>query len=457
MFARSQPVLTSVIYRVGRGDICNTIYHLLPRYSSDRGKRLYSTDERKNTKKTISNAPTEFTSNVLLTSKRLRSINNAVEKIRCTDEISEASRQMSHADANKNPSKPLPFNVKPIDPATRKAQRALRQNTSTLRSIRKQVIDPYIQLTKPRLTVLVMLSAICSYALSPNAASMSQLTWLTIGTTLCSGSANAINMAREPEFDRHMSRTQTRPVVRGAVTPAQAYKYAAAIGTIGVGTLLFGVNPTVAALGAFNIVLYAWIYTSLKRKHVINTWIGAIVGAIPPLMGWGAASSLMDPGAWCLAGLLYAWQFPHFNALSHIVRKEYKKAGYVMLAWTNPKHNAKVSLRYSLLMFPLCFGLAYFNVTDWLFLVDSSLVNGWITYWAFKFYQQQKRNFSPEIVKNESAFNQGLKLAKVYARETMLASVMHLPILLVLAILHRKGRWDWLSDKDKDSDDPNKI
>lgn len=393
----------------------------------------------------VNTAPIEFKSNLSIR-KIIKEKEQALEKVfRCTDDITDSKYRTI--------AKNIPFEIKPIDPNMRKFQRekvhhekmTTEQNVA---SVKKQLIDPYIQLTKPRLTILVMLSAICSYAISPNAASISQLLSLTVGTTLCSGAANAINMGREPEFDRQMKRTQTRPVVRGLVPPKKAFEFASIIGSIGVSTLYIGVNPTVAALGAANIVIYAWIYTSLKRKHIINTWVGAIVGAIPPLMGWAAASSLTQPGAWCLAGLLYAWQFPHFNSLSHNIKQEYKNAGYVMTAWKNPKLNARVALRYSLLMFPLCFSLAYFGVTDWFYVGDSAIANAWLTYWAFRFYWQQKKNYSKEIFTNKEKFNKGLHISNIYARKTMLTSVMQLPAILLLAIFHKKDRWKWLFEKD---------
>ncbi|KAM9887669.1 hypothetical protein OXX69_013267, partial [Metschnikowia pulcherrima] len=161
-----------------------------------------------------------------------------------------------------------------------------------------------------------------------------------------------------------MSRTSTRPVVTGKVSPKQAFLFASSTGILGTLVLYAGVNTTVALLGLLNIGLYGWIYTSLKRYSIVNTWVGAIVGAIPPLMGWAASTSLTHPGGWCLAALLYAWQFPHFNALSHNVADQYKGAGYVMTAAENPKLNARVALRYSILMLPICVGLSYFEVTD---------------------------------------------------------------------------------------------
>lgn len=328
----------------------------------------------------------------------------------------------------------LPFKV-----IMKSSEQKEQANVSTLPL--KQQINAYITLTKPNLTILVMLSAICSYALSPYpAASVCKLLSLTIGTTLCSGAANAINMGREPEFDRKMNRTAARPVVRGLITPQQAYNFAAITGTVGFGVLYFGVNPVVAALGLLNIFLYSWIYTSLKRKSIINTWVGAIVGAIPPLMGWAAtgAANLWHPGAWCLALYLYAWQFPHFNALSHNIKDQYHKAGYVMTAFENPKLNARVALRYALLIFPICFGMSYFEITDWYFLIDSSILNGWLVHLSYKFWRQQKINYSSP----NGPTLEGSQLANAYAKKMFWCSVWNLPGVLILALLHKKGMFD---------------
>lgn len=324
----------------------------------------------------------------------------------------------------------VPFDVKP------------KIETKGKRSYNKPMGNPltaYVKLTKPNLTILVTLSSICSYAISPNSANLSNLSLLTLGTALCSGSANAINMAREPEFDRQMSRTSNRPIVKGELSPKSAFGFAFLSGTTGFMTLYFGVNPIVASLGLFNIVLYSWIYTSLKRKSIINTWVGAIVGAIPPLMGWAASSSLNEPGAWCLAALLYAWQFPHFNALSHNIAAQYKSAGYVMTAAENPKLNARVALRYSLLMFPICFGLSYFDVTDWVFSLDSLIPNTWLSILSFKFWKQQSLNYGVE-----TASIKGIEAANAAARKLFWCSVWHLPVVLILAMLHKKGQWDRL-------------
>lgn len=353
------------------------------------------------------------------------------------------------------PAYSIPFKVTPISHSHQPKQLQLTDvhNLQQLHALTKS----YITLTKPRLTILVTLSAICSYALSPHSTSLTQLLNLTIGTTLCSGAANAINMAREFKFDAMMTRTRTRPICVGKLTPKQAYMFAAWISILGGLWLYYGVNATVSILGVSNIVLYSWIYTSLKRFTVLNTWIGAIVGAIPPLMGWCVSMDnwhdwqtyLMDPKIWCLMGLLYAWQFPHFNALSHVIRDQYKRAGYVMCAWKYPMLNARVIVRYALLMFPLCFGLTYFGITDRYYIWDSSVANMWLLYWSWKFYQRQWyiTSHSRQLNLNKILLTENKQLSNLLAHKIMMASVLQLPMVFILAILHKRGRWDWIWDK----------
>ncbi|CUS09822.1 unnamed protein product [Tuber aestivum] len=305
----------------------------------------------------------------------------------------------------------------------------------------KRAFYSYLALTKPRLTALIVLSAMAPYALFPvdpllsDVPTLSALTlaFLTVGTALSSSSANAFNMCLEPAYDRQMSRTRNRPLVRGLLTLRQALVFAVVTGVLGAGSLYVGVNPTVAALGGINIVLYAGVYTPLKRISVVNTWVGAIVGGIPPLMGWAAAagnvqgvdstwiSTLSHPGGWLLAGLLFAWQFPHFNSLSWGIRDEYRRVGYQMMVWKYPALNTRVALRYSLLLFPICFGLWATGVTDAGFLVDSSVVNGWLVREAWRFYKKGGEGGN--------------------AKRLFWTSVWHLPVVMGLAMVHKAGLW----------------
>lgn len=270
--------------------------------------------------------------------------------------------------------------------------------------------------------------------------SLSPLTllFLTTGTALCSASANTFNMLYEPSTDAKMSRTRNRPLVRKLISTRNAILFAVLAGATGVGALYFGVNPTVSGLGLANIVIYAGMYTPLKAVTAFNTWIGAVVGGIPPLMGWAAAageaatrdgswrellfaSDGSSIGGWLMAGLLFAWQFPHFMALSWPIREEYKAAGLRMLAWTNPARNARVALRYSLVFIPLCLGLCAAGITEWSFAVTSLPINLWLVREAVRFYKFEGHKGS--------------------ARGLFWASVWHLPGVMILMLLHKKGLW----------------
>ncbi|RDA91887.1 hypothetical protein CP533_0358 [Ophiocordyceps camponoti-saundersi (nom. inval.)] len=317
------------------------------------------------------------------------------------------------------------------------------------RSLRR-LLSSLLSLSKPRLTVLVVLTAMAPYALYPmpemlspvmtETPSLSPVTllFLTTGTALCCASANALNMMYEPSTDVKMSRTRNRPLVRKLLSTRTAGLFAATAAAAGVAALYLGVNPTVACLGLANIALYAGVYTPLKAVTSLNTWAGAVVGGIPPLMGWAAAAGeaatgdgswrellfaadSSSAGGWLLAALLFAWQFPHFMALSWPIRDEYRAAGLRMLAWTNPARNARVALRYSLASIPICLGLCVTSVTSWYFAVTSMPVNLWLVREAVRFWKHQGHAGS--------------------ARGLFWASVWHLPVVMMLALLHKKGMW----------------
>ena len=124
-----------------------------------------------------------------------------------------------------------------------------------------------------------------------------------------------------------MSRTKNRVLVRGQLSPLHAASFAAVLAGTSTALLWTLVNPLTAMLSLGNLVLYTCIYTPMKRYSIANTWVGSVVGAVPPLIGWSAATGSLDPGAFVLAGILYTWQFPHFNSLSWNLRPDYSRAG----------------------------------------------------------------------------------------------------------------------------------
>ncbi|KAF9575833.1 Protoheme IX farnesyltransferase, mitochondrial [Mortierella alpina] len=281
------------------------------------------------------------------------------------------------------------------------------------------LVPVYMDLAKARLGALVTLTTMSGYALTTASTSLPTLFSLTVGTALCITSANAYNQFVEPPYDAQMSRTRNRILVRKAVSPLHAWSFATLSGLGGVGLLAAAVNPLTAALGAANLILYAGVYTPMKRMSIANTWVGSIVGAIPPMMGWAACTNSLDPEAWLLGGLLFAWQFPHFNSLAWNLRADYSKAGYRMMAVTDPKLNARVSLRYTLALIPLVTLAPYMDMTSWWFAIDGNIVNAVMLAGAANFWRKRDDKS---------------------ARQLFFGSLIYLPVVLALMMFHKKGK-----------------
>ncbi|PFH45251.1 hypothetical protein AMATHDRAFT_78071 [Amanita thiersii Skay4041] len=295
----------------------------------------------------------------------------------------------------------------------------------------KNATNTYLQLSKSRLTTLVVLTAMSGVALSPYPTTLPVLLSTAFGTALCSASANTLNQLQEIPFDAQMMRTRTRPLVRRVISPLHAASFAALTGAVGPTILWFMVNPTTALLGAGNIFLYAGIYTWMKRRSIMNTWVGSIVGALPPLMGWAACDphalssfsiqDVLPPLALCM--LLFSWQFPHFNSLSHLVRGSYAQAGYHMLSVTEPSRNALVSLRHALWLIPVCSILVPVSgLTTWIFAITTLI---------------------PNLICVRSAWLFSKRGGESEARQLFRHSLWYLPVILGLMMVHKEGV-EWL-------------
>lgn len=283
----------------------------------------------------------------------------------------------------------------------------------------------YLMLSKSRLTSLVVVTSMAGYAVAPAPFELSTFLLCSVGTGLLSAAANAVNQYHEVPFDAQMSRTKNRVLVKGILTPLHAVGFAIGTASTGLSILYFGVNGLTAALGCANFFLYTSIYTPMKRFSIVNTWVGSIVGAIPPLMGWAGCAGSLDAGAWILAGLLYAWQFPHFNALSWNLRPDYSRAGYRMMAVTNPGLCRRTALRYTAVIGGLSLLAPYYEVTNMWFALETLPLNAYFGYLAWKFYQKSDSGSSRKLFR---------------------FSLLHLPALMLLFLLNKK-RWIFAEDK----------
>ncbi|XP_036926827.1 protoheme IX farnesyltransferase, mitochondrial [Sturnira hondurensis] len=282
------------------------------------------------------------------------------------------------------------------------------------------------RLSKIKLTALVVGTTSAGFALAPGPFDWSCFLLTSVGTGLASCAANSINQFFEVPFDSNMNRTKNRPLVRGQISPLLAVSFATCCAVPGVALLTWGVNPLTGVLGLFNIFLYTCCYTPLKRISIANTWVGAIVGAIPPVMGWTAATGSLDAGACLLGGILYSWQFPHFNALSWGLREDYSRGGYCMMSVTHPALCRRVALRHCLALIGLCTAAPILDVTTWTFPAISLPINVYISYLGFRFYTDADRKSS---------------------RRLFFCSLWHLPLLLLLMLTCKQPPPGGKSDK----------
>lgn len=253
------------------------------------------------------------------------------------------------------------------------ATAATKPPTSFMKQLRALLRD-YKQLSKARLSALVVATSAAGYvAASPAAIDWKGLGWTSLGTMLAASSANACNQIYEIANDARMKRTALRPLPAGRMSKPHAIAFALITGAGGVALLWEKTNETTAALGAANILLYAGVYTPLKQLSVVNTWVGAVVGAVPPLMGWAAAAGTLDVGSILLASGLYFWQMPHFMALAWLCRADYAAGGYRMLSLIDAtgKRTAACALRNCMYLFPLGIMAAWLGVTTPYFAYES--------------------------------------------------------------------------------------
>ena len=305
----------------------------------------------------------------------------------------------------------------------------------------RALIYDYKQLSKFRLSSLVVLTSAAGFiGASPDNIDWLKLAWCSLGTFASSACANTLNQVYEVYNDSRMTRTANRPLPAGRRTVAHALTFAVAMGAGGLSILYSQTNPAAASLSAFNIALYAGIYTPLKQLSWTNTWVGALVGAVPPLIGWAAAASsssslslpsssildqslsswseVLSPGSAVLALLLFSWQMPHFMALAWLNKEDYIRGGYQMLSRVDPtgRRTAGVALRHSFILSLV--GLAAWGVGSCSFpIVYESAVMA--------------------VGLGACATSFALSPSPSTARYMFRASLLHLPLLMLFFTIHR--------------------
>lgn len=217
-----------------------------------------------------------------------------------------------------------------------------------------------IALTKPRLTSVVLATTMGGMWIAPNPPSKLVVTMTLLGTALIVAGAHALNMYIERDSDAHMERTRNRPLPAGRLSPKVALVFGVILTAVAIPILAIGANPTTALLALVANLSYVFAYTPMKRRSYLSLWVGAFPGAMPPLLGWTAATGKVDAVGLILFGILFIWQIPHFLAITIFREEEYKRAGLKIMPETkglrSTKHTAvhwlAAQLGVSLLLVP---------------------------------------------------------------------------------------------------------
>ena len=290
------------------------------------------------------------------------------------------------------------------------------------------LLQAYGELCKARLSALVVVTSGAGFLLAGTPVDWAAFAAAVSGTALAAASANTFNQVSEAPLDALMKRTQGRPLPTGRLSRGAALAFGWGAGAASLGVLLAGTNPLTAALGMGNIALYALVYTPLKQLSTLNTAVGALVGAVPPLMGWAAATgSLAAVDPFLLAYVLFAWQFPHFYALAWGLRKDYARGGYAMVPVFDATgaHTARLILRHTLALSTLPLVSTLLGVTSPMFAVEGVLLNGYLLRLAASF------RAAP---------------SDAGARAIFRASLWYLPLVAALFVFHANH---WLAKEEQ--------
>jgi protoheme IX farnesyltransferase len=281
------------------------------------------------------------------------------------------------------------------------------------------VLNDYLVLTKVRITVLVLVTTAAGFLLaSGSGLDVALLAWTLLGTGLAASGAAALNQVVEREADARMRRTAGRPIPAGRISPRHGSSVGVGLAGIGVGLLAATVNLLTAGLALATVLLYIVVYTPLKRMTPLNTIVGAIPGAIPPVMGWTAVTGQLALPACVLFAILFLWQLPHFLAIAWIFRDDYRRGGFPMLPVLDPDGEAtgrQVAL-YCAALVPVSLIPTLLGLTGPVYFFGAlALGLAFLAAGVAMAISRQKRE----------------------ARRVLLASVTYLPLLLLLLVVDR--------------------
>ena len=279
-------------------------------------------------------------------------------------------------------------------------------------------IRVFSELVKARLTMMVLVTTTMGFHLAANVMDWALLFHTLFGTGLLAGGAAVLNQYLEKDLDANMPRTASRPIPTGQISSEAALLMGGAMGAIGLVYLAVQVNLLTSVIGAVTLVSYIAVYTPLKRVTPLNTVVGAVPGALPPLMGWTAAGGAITEKGLALVAILYFWQLPHFFAIAWIYRDQYANAGFVMLSLDDEtgERTSQQAIVYALSLLPFSTLPYMFGMAGVAYLAGALILGGLYLALAILFYQ---------------------KLSVASARRLFMYSIIYLPLLYGLIFIDR--------------------
>ena len=277
----------------------------------------------------------------------------------------------------------------------------------------------YSDLIKARLTALVLLTTLVGfYAGSTGPMDYWRMLHTMLGTALLACGASALNQLLERDLDAKMRRTESRPLPAGEMTPDRVLFIGVLLSAVGLLYLAYAVNPLTSFLGAVTLASYLFVYTPLKRSTTLNTFVGAVPGAVPPLMGWTGATNQMSAAGWSLFAILFLWQLPHFMAIAWLYREDYARAGFKMLPVVDPqgRQTAAQATCHALGLIPVSLFPSLLGVTGVVYFFGALIVGSAFLFFAIRFSRA---------------------LTAERAKHLFLASIVYLPVLLGLLVLDK--------------------
>jgi len=296
---------------------------------------------------------------------------------------------------------------------------AIESTQSGTRSARSGFIRDLVELVKARLTLLVLLTTAVGFYLGADSPiNFAALLHTVFGTAAAAAGAAALNQWWEYKLDALMNRTRSRPVPAGRIRPRDAVVLGTALSIFGVAYLAFVCNALSAALAAITIIIYIFAYTPLKRVSTFNTALGAVPGALPPMIGWAAARGTLNAGAWALFAILFFWQLPHFFAIAWMCRDDYARAGFQMISSDDRsgERSASQSVFFCILLFVVAGLPAFLGIATVFYLLAELILGGVFVAVAMRFLKTR----TPSD-----------------ARRLFITSIIYLPLLLGALVLSK--------------------